>query len=404
MARTFNRLNAKKVSSIREAGRHADGGNLYLSVASSGAKSWTFFYKFEKRTREMGLGSLNAISLAEARKKAEAARRDLANGIDPLERKKSERMKPASKSFGDLAEEYIDIHKKSWKNPKHADQWRTTLKRDASALWKMGVDQIDVSHVLDVLRPMWARVPETARRLRGRIEKVLASAKVQKLRTGENPARWSENLDHLLPRLVKTDNHFAAMSFDKAPRFAAALRDQEGVGARALEFAMLTATRTIEAAPARWGEIDFDARVWTVPAERMKGSVKHSIPLSSRALAILEGLKGHDPVFIFPGNKPNRPIVTGTLGAVLKRMGIKDATAHGFRSSFKDWAAEKTKFENIVSEMALAHKIASDVEAAYRRGELMEKRRRLMEAWCGYLMRPARGERENIIPFGRKSA
>ena len=408
MAQTLFRLNAKTVASIKQPGRHADGGNLYLSVSPSGAKSWTFFYKFEKRTREMGLGSLNAITLAEAREKAQAARRDLANGIDPLERKKSERLKPATKTFGEVAEDYIQAHKSDWKNDKHQDQWRSSLMQHAASIWKMPVNEVDTPHVVAALDPIWLSISETARRVRGRIETVLDAAKAKGLRSGENPARWRGHLEMHLAKKRKKAGNFASMDYRDIPAFMAELRKQEGIGPRALEFLILNANRTSEVAEAPWSEFSQTEPHWTIAAARMKVEKDYTIPYSRRSREILDEMHGMDTTYVFPGTKrrkdgSSRPISTGTMASVLKRMGITDATVHGFRATFRTWAADETDHPRDVCEAALAHTISDKVEAAYNRAELLRKRNALLQDWADYCMSTP-VERENIIPFGRKSA
>ena len=408
MAQTLYRLSAKTVASIKEPGRHADGGNLYLSVSRSGSKSWSFFYKTGGRMREMGLGSFTAISLAEAREKAQAARRDLANGIDPLERKKSERLKPASKTFGEVAEDYIEAHKSDWKNDKHQEQWRSSLKQHAASLWKLPVNEIDTAQVVAALDPIWLSISETARRVRGRIETVLDSAKAKGLRSGENPARWRGHLDMILAKKRKKAGNFASMDYHEIPAFMAELHRQEGIGARALEFLILNANRTQEVASAPWAEFSQTEPTWTIAGARMKMSKDYTVPYARRSREILDEMHGLDSTFVFPGTKRGKdgsstPISTGTMSAVLKRMGIENATVHGFRASFRTWAANETNHPRDVCEAALAHTISDKVEAAYNRADLLRKRAALLQDWADYC-KSTPLERENIIPFGRRSA
>jgi len=408
MVQTLNRLTAKSVVAIREPGRHADGGNLYLSVSPSGAKSWTFFYKFRKRTREMGLGSVNAISLADARKKAKDGRTDLANGIDPLDRKRVDRAKPAAKTFGEVAEDYIAAHASDWKNEKHQDQWRASLKQHAALLWKMPVNEVDTEHVLAVLRPIWLTISETARRVRGRIETVLNAAKADGMRSGENPALWRGHLDMKLAKKRKKGGRFASMDYHDVPAFMVELRKQEGVGARALEFLILNANRTQEVSSAPWSEFSQVEPTWTIVAARMKAERDYTIPYARRSREILDEMFGKDANYVFPGFKQNKDgsfnsISTGTMSAVLKRMGIKGATVHGFRSSFRTWASDCTHHDRETCEAALAHAIGDKVEQAYDRAERLQKRNALLQDWENYCFSTP-VERQNIIPFGRKSA
>lgn len=410
MAQTLFKLNPKTISSIRKPGRHSDGGGLYLSVSKTGGKSWVFFYKLNGKQREMGFGSLNAVSLAEAREKAQAARNDLANKIDPLDKRNMERAKPKAKSFGECAKEYIESHKSDWKNSKHGDQWLNSLTTHAAHVWKMPVDEIETADVVKVLQPIWSNISETARRVRGRIETVLDSAKVLGYCTGENPARWRGHLDMILAKKRKAAENFAALPYKKLPQFMEDLRAQDGIGARALEFLVLTAIRTQgiiankkeKIVGACWSEIDFDAATWTIPKERMKTPKDHVVPLPARAMAILKEMQGLDPKVIFPGTKAGQSISSGTMSAVLRRMGVDDATVHGFRSTFKTWVADETVTENAVSKMALAHTISDKVEAAYNRADLLRKRRILADLWEAYcVMPPVDGK---VVPFAKQAS
>lgn len=408
MAQILNRLSAKTVLSKKTPGRYADGGNLYLSVSRSGSKSWTLFYRKDGRMREMGLGSVSAVTLADARERAKEARSDLANGIDPLQKKRATRARPATKTFGEVAEDYIEAHKSDWKNEKHQEQWRSSLKQHAAPLWKMSVNEIDTEHVVAVLRPIWLTISETARRVRGRIETVLNAAKAEKLRSGENPAQWRGHLDMILAKKRKKGGNFASMDYRDIPAFMADLRKQEGVGARALEFLILNANRTQEVTAAPWSEFSQIEPHWAIDAARMKMAKDYTIPYSRRAREILDEMHGLDATYVFPGSKrrkdgSSRPISTGAMSAVLKRMGIKNATVHGFRATFRTWAADKTFHPRDVCEASLAHTIADKVEAAYNRAELLEKRNALLQDWADYCMSTP-VEQANIIPFGRKSA
>jgi len=381
MASRINRLSARKVQTINKPGRHADGGNLYLNVTSSGARSWVFLYTFDGRQREMGLGSLHNVPLAQARELAAACRLALAAGRAP----RTVRAQSKPTTFGDMADELIASMEKSWRNAKHRAQWRMTLSVYAAPLRKKSIDKITTEDVLQVLKGLWHEKPETASRLRGRIEAVLNAAKAKGLRSGENPARWRGHLDSLLPkRSALTRTHHAALERDKLPGFLEKLREQNGISAKALEFTILTAARSGEVLGTRWPEIDFDKKIWTVPAERMKGGREHRVPLSCSALAILKemsAVKRSD--YVFPGTKADKPLSGMALEMAMRRLKA-DATPHGFRSTFRDWAAEETNASHEVCEMALAHTIASKVEAAYRRGDLFEKRRQLMDDWAAF--------------------
>jgi integrase len=406
MPRTLRNLTAAHVNRIRDdrtgkyTGMHSDGGGLYLQVTPSGA-SWLYCFMLNGRSREMGLGPLHSVGLADARRKAEGARRLRAEGIDPIEARKAERAKIALEAaraitFKDAAEKFIEAHRAGWRNAKHADQWSSTLETYVyPMLGSLSVQDIDVPLVLKVLEPIWKTKTETASRVRGRIEAVLDWATVRGYRRGDNPARWRGLLENVLPQRSKVQRvaHHAALPYAEIGAFVAALRKQEGISALALEFTILTAARTGEVIGAKWGEFDLVEKTWTIPAERMKGGREHRVPLSVRALEILAEMKplaqvalGQDETeaFVFPGGKPGKPLSNMAMLKLLERMGRDDLTAHGFRSTFRDWAAERTSYPREVAEMALAHSIGDKVEAAYRRGDLFEKRRRLMNEWAKF--------------------
>ncbi|MCP1844505.1 integrase [Bradyrhizobium sp. USDA 4524] len=416
MAREINRLNARSVATIKEFGRHADGGGLYLSISPNGGRRWVFLYRWRGKPTEIGLGSARVssppkaddVTLARARDLASEARALIAKGVNP----KGARRPQEGVTFGECAGQLFEAMRPSWRNEKHASQWRMTLLGKApdgtetefdycKPLRPMAVDAVTTNDVLEVLKPIWQSKPETASRLRGRIEKVLDAAKAQGLRSGENPARWRGHLDHLLPKQSKlTRGHHAAMSYASVPTFMSDLKTREAVAARALEFAILTAARSGEALGARWEEIDLDRGVWTVPPQRMKGGIEHRVPLPKRAVAILRTL--HEVrvgEHVFPGQKAKKPLSGMALEMMLRRMKIEDATPHGFRSSFRDWASECTNFSREVCEAALAHVIESKVEAAYRRGDLFEKRRKLMEAWAMFCSTP---KASKVVQFSGK--
>jgi integrase len=393
MARAIHRLTARQVAALREPGRYPDGGNLFVVIGPSGGRNWSLRYVIGGKSREMGLGPAtpDGVSLAEARERAAEARRLLAQGVDPLEQKRASEtaQKAASTTFGTFADQYIRDQRSGWANPKHAAQWEMTLG-DAycRSIRRLPITEVGVEHVLAVLSPHWQRVPETARRVRMRLEKVLDAAKVRGLRIGENPARWKGNLDHLLPRQTTKKAHHAALPFTEVPAFIGSLRARDkGTAALALELTILTAARSGEALGARWEEFDLEAKVWTIPQERMKARRPHRVPLSPAALDVLNIAKGRDDVWVFPGQKPGKPLSNMAMEMQLRRMDRDDITVHGFRSSFRDWAAETTAFPREVCEMALAHVIESDTEAAYRRGDLFEKRRKLMDAWAAFVTR-----------------
>jgi integrase len=413
VGRKVDRLTALKVSRTKTPGVYADGGGLYLQVTSETARSWIFRYTLRGVAREMGLGSLNTFGLSEARATARKCRQLCHDGVDPLEAREAghaaAKLNAAkSKTFEECAASYVEAHRAGWKNPKHVLQWGNTLKVYADPVFgSLPVQAIDTGLVLKVLEPIWTTKPETAGRVRGRIEAVLDWAKVRGYREGENPARWRGHLDKLLaPRFkVRKVKHHSALPYDELPAFMAELRTQNGVSARALEFLILTGVRTGEALGARPGEVK--GKVWIVPPERMKGGKEHRVPLSEAALAVLAGMKDEGAKFIFPGGKRGKPLSNMALLTVLRRMGRPGITVHGFRSSFRDWCAERTNYPREVAEMALAHAVSDKVEAAYRRGDLFIKRVRLMEEWarhCGTVeeqTNPTKDQRAVVPMHGR---
>ncbi|MGH6839948.1 MAG: tyrosine-type recombinase/integrase [Methylocella sp.] len=397
MVKFLNRLSARTVATLKTPGRHADGGNLYLRVDAKGRKRFTFMYEFGGRQREAGLGGIHCMTLARAREKASAFRVVLADGRDPLERRPGIATAATPQTFGQVADSFLAAKSPSWRNAKHRAQWRMTLEIYAASLRPMLAAEVDTGAVLAILTPIWQAKPETASRLRGRIEAVLDAARVAGHLPADrpNPARWKGHLEKILPAARKLSRgHHAAMPYTEVPAFVQSLRGQNGIAARALEFLILTAGRTGEVLGARWREIDLDAKVWTVPAERMKASREHRVPLSGPAVAILEKLalrKMGD--FVFPGQKLIRPLSNMALEMALRRMKITGAmTVHGLRSSFRDWAGDKTAFPREVAEAALAHVAGDATEQAYRRGDALEKRRALMAAWAAFC-EPSEGAR-----------
>jgi integrase len=418
MARQLHRLNTLAINRLTTPGRHADGGGLYVVVRQTGqdasgektfAKTFVFLYRDRrnvKKFREMGLGAFPAVSLAAARKKAEAARQLLEEGEDPLAVKRQAEGVP---TFGALAEKVMSAQETQFRNDKHRAQWRATISQSgyAGPLWDLKVSDIETSHVLDVLRMIWTAKAETASRVRGRIEKILDAAKAMGFRSSENPARWRGHLDRLLPQRQKLQRgHHKAMPWQDLPAFIARLRAIDSVSARCLEFVILAAARSGEVLRskrdgiimgARWEEIDFAAKIWTVPAVRMKAGQVHRVPLCERVLAILEemGRAGRDG-FIFPGERRDQPLSEMGLEGLMRRMGAKPFTVHGFRSSFRDWAGERTSFPREIAEAALAHTIGNTVEQAYRRGDALERRRELMQAWAQFC-EPEKAS--NVVPL-----
>ncbi len=399
MAKAINRLPANVLTRKLPPGRHADGGNLYLSISQSNAKRWVFLYRgANSRPIEMGLGSARDVPLAKAREKAAAARALLADRKDPLEARRAEAAVP---TFGEAAEALIASMRPSWKNQKHADQWNMTLlgidpkgnpaEQDyCKSIREKAVDKIETEHVLQILRPIWQAKPETASRLRGRIERVLDAARAQGHRTGENPARWRGHLDLILPKRTKLSRgHHAAMPYAEVPAFVRRIRENVTMSNLALEFTILTVARSTEAREMVWTEVDRVDAVWTVPAERMKEEREHRVPLCARALEILElaaRLAGKRQCeYVFPGAKRGRPLSDMSLTMALRRSGHKAYTVHGFRSSFRDWCGDETEFAREIAEAALSHAVGDESERAYRRGDALKKRRGLMEAWAAHL-------------------
>ncbi len=400
MALSLNKLTARTVTSITTPGRHSDGGNLYLVVDKSGAKRWVFLYRRNDRPREMGLGGLDTVSLAAARDLAAAARIQLQNGIDPIEAKNA--FVQEIPSFGDCADDFIDTMAPQFRNPKHVEQWKMTLRVYAAPLRPKPVNEITASDVVEALKPIWLTKPETASRVRGRIERVLDAAKTKGFRSGENPALWRGNLVNLLPKRKKLSRgHHAAMPYVEVPAFVAELRKRSATAARALEFTILTAARSGETFGMRWAEVDRKAGVWTVPPWRMKALREHRVPLTPRALAILDemALAGTDfNAFVFPGQKEGKPLSNTAMEMQLRRMKV-DVTTHGFRSSFRDWCGEKSTFPREIAEAALSHVVGDETERAYWRSDVLEKRRRLMTAWANYC-EPKTG---NVVPMQRRA-
>ena len=393
--RTLNRLTAVQVMRAKKRGVYSDGGGLYLQITRTLTKSWLFRYMRNGVPHGMGLGPIHTVSLAEARIKAQDVRRMLLDGIDPLEAKKAKRQaerreRLKSLPFRDCANQYIDAHRKSWKNEKHADQWGSPIETYANPIiGNLMVTEIDTDEMMRVLEPIWAEKTETATRLRGRIESILAWATVRGYRAGLNPARWKGHLDHLLPkpsRLRKT-NHHAALPYAEAAAFMQSLLRQEGAAAQALRLVILTASRTNEVIAARKSEFDLPAKIWTIPAERMKAGREHRVPLSPAAVALVKPLVDTGAsAFLFPATKENQHLSNMAMLQLLKRMKREDLTVHGFRSTFKDWARETTDYAREVSEAALAHIIGDQTEAAYARGDLFTKRASLMQDWADYLL------------------
>jgi integrase len=414
MARQIDRLSALKVERVKKPGMYADGGGLYLRVTPEGAKNWVLRYMLDRRPHWMGLGPLALYGLQEARARALDARRKRHDGIDPIEARRADRARQrldAAKAitFKECAEAYIASHRAGWRNEKHKYQWSQTLAQFVyPEIGSLPVQAIDTALVLKALEPIWTTKPETASRVRQRIENILDSAKARGYREGENPARWRGHLDKVLPARsrVREVEHLAALPYEELPAFLVNLRTREAVAARALEFLILTAARTGEVIGARWNEIDVADKTWTVPADRMKARREHRVPLSARALAILQEMQAvrqgdDDKAYVFPGPRRGKPLSNMAFLMLLRRMALKDLTVHGFRATFKTWASECTSFQNEIAEAALAHIIGDKVEQAYRRGDMFEKRRRLMQQWAAFCATATTGKERggNVTPL-----
>jgi len=391
MPKIAKELSALEVNRLRTKGNHAVGGvsGLYLYVNDNGARSWVMRLTIGSKRRHIGLGSFPTVSLAIAREQARACRVEIMQGNDPVEAKRTKaaqlRAEQAAQiTFSKASESYIAAHGDAWRNPKHRAQWSNSLKTYADPIMgKLAVRDIGQEHVLKVLEPIWKQKNETASRVRGRIESVLDWCTVRGFRSGDNPARWKGHLDKLLPAPSKVQKvkHYNALPFKEVPSFMQALAQRKGIAARALEFAILCASRSGEVRGAVWTEVDLVKKVWTIPAERMKAGKEHRVPLTESAIRILKEQSKLPSRSDYVFEAPNGGQLSDmTLSAVLRRMNV-DAVPHGFRSTFRDWAGEVTHFPRELAEQALAHTIENKVEAAYRRGDALEKRREMMEAW-----------------------
>lgn len=399
-----NKLTDSRVRSSTKPGRYGDGDGLWLHVAKAGSKSWVFIYIRQGRRREMGLGAFGAgtgeVTLAAARVKADEVRGILGRGGDPFADMTERQKAPNRKTFAEVVTAFIEGREADWRNDKHKAQWKMTLGDGyCRAIGRRFVDEITTDDVVAILGPIWRSKYETASRLRGRLERVLDFARVEGLRTGENPARWKGHLEHRLSspteRMVR--GHHAAMPYADVGGLISRLREAEGIGARALEFTILTAARTGETVGARFEEVDLETAVWTVPGERMKAGRPHRVPLSPRAVEIVGQMRARRlNDYVFPGVHDRRHMSTATMTKALATAGGGAFTVHGFRSSFRDWAAEQTAFPDAVAEAALAHIVGDAVERAYRRGDALEKRRKLMVAWASYIARGA-DSKSNVI-------
>ena len=384
---TRNKLNARKVATLTRVGMHGDGGGLYLRIRPSGSRSWVFVRVVNGVRRELGLGPAADVTLAEAREEAASLRRAFRSGRDPVAERKTAREDAKPKlTFGQFAEDCMAEIVKGYRSEKHRNQWFSTIRTYASDLYSKPIDSVDTQDVLSVISPIWLEKPETAGRVRQRLERILSAATVQQYRSGDNPARLHGHLDQILPKQEKRQNHHAALPYKDLSPFMADLRKRAGTAARALEFAILTAARTSETLGMVWAELDLEGKVWTIPAERMKAGESHEVPLSEAVVAILEAVKPQkdDPSQKVFTNGKGTSLSNMAMTLVLRRMGRSDITVHGFRSTFRDWAGEETSYPREVAEMALAHQVGGKTERAYRRGRSLDKRRSMMEAWSKF--------------------
>ncbi|MDQ0319698.1 integrase [Pararhizobium capsulatum DSM 1112] len=380
----IHKLTDAKIRSGLKVGRHGDGGGLYLEAAPGGTKSWLFMWKVSGRRRAMGLGSYPTVTLASARAKAAKAKADVAEGRDPVA---SQRKAQGNPTFAQTVDDFLAANSPAWRNSKHRDQWAMTLGDTyCKPIRSKPVDGITVDDVLKILSPIWTSKNETASRLRGRIERVLDFAKVKGWRDGLNPALWNGNLQHLLPARQKLQRgHHPALPYKDLPAFMAELRTRGALAALALEFLILTAARSGEVYGATWNEFDLGIGVWTIPAARMKAAREHVVPLSKAALSIMQSLhEVRSGPYVFPGQRPSRPLSSSAMEMLLRRMNRDAYTVHGFRSSFRDWAGDETDYPRDLIETALAHTVGDATERAYRRSTAQAKRLALLEDWARY--------------------
>lgn len=383
MARTIQKLTEKAIQSVKKAGRLSDGGGLYLRVNSSNAKSWSFMWNYAGKRKELGLGAYPAITLADARRKAVLCREAVANGNDP----NPNASKQAEPTFSECSTFFLDTMEQQWSNKKHRQQWRNTLEQYCKPFNNKRVSQVSLEDVLGVLTKIWKEKPETASRLRGRIERILNYAKVRGWRRDENPAAWRGNLDNVLPKPVKLSRgHHPSLPYTELPTFMERLRKREALAARALELAILTGCRTGEVLNAEWSEFDFEEKVWNIPAIRMKNKKKqHRVPLIDATIDILKPLNEIQlNQFVFPGQKPNQPLSEMAMEMQMRRLNAKPFTVHGFRATFKDWCSDETSFQWEIVEGSLSHKVGNATAQAYRRTDALEKRRQVLQAWASY--------------------
>ena len=396
MARAINRLTSRGAKALREPGMHADGQGLYLRIDQTGARRWVWIYFRHGKRREMGLGSIEDVELSEARAAASKARQDLGEGLDPIDKRRADAIPPTARTFSAVANDLMDALEPSWRSPKQRGQWEASLTQHAPAIWKADVSAVDTEMVLAALTPIWSAKAETATRVRSRIERVLDAAKARGLRQGENPARWRGHLASLLPKAARNKAHFDAMPYGDVPALISLLASRKSISALALRFLILTGKRSGEVRGADWSEIK--GETWVIPAERMKAGKEHREPLSQAAIALLDSIpRDVRSGLIFPGW--NGPLSDMTLSKVLRANKIPNATVHGFRSSFRDWAGDCTHHPRELIEEALAHQVGNAVERAYRRSDALEKRRGLMVAWADFCT----GKTGNVTQFPKRA-
>jgi integrase len=403
MARLMNRLSARFVDKAVTPGLFADGAGLYLRVAPGGSKQWIFRYQRGKQ-HDLGLGPTHAVPLADARRKAFELRRQLFDGIDPARERRRAHQRPVEEiTFAECAKQFITSHQAAWKaGGKSAHQWTASLTAEVfPVIGKLPVKEIETGDVMRVLDRIWTEKPVTASLIRARIEAVLGWATTRGYRTGDNPARWRDHLENLLPSPKKVRNVVPAIPLDMVPAFLTALRGRKGMSYRAIELVLFTAVRSGEALGARWGEVDLRDRLWTVSGQRTKTGAELTVPLSDAAVETLTGLAElGQGEFVFPGTKSDRPLSPNAMQASLANLDFGNSTIHGLRATFRTWAAERTNFAPELAEAALGHKVGTQVERAYRRGSFLQRRRALMDAWANFCTAPTAEIGGEVIAIG----
>lgn len=402
--RQLNRLTALAIGKLVDPGYYADGGGLYLQISASGSRSWIYRFSLMGRAREMGLGPLSTVSLAAARKEAAECRSLVKQRIDPIAARDRHMTEHTAEvvTFRDAAQSFITARESTWNNKKHAKQWTSTMTTYAyPVIGDVAVGDITTGMIVQIIQPIWTKKGETARRVRGRIKAILDAETVLGHRSGENPARYSDHLDRVLPKVKKRQQikHHPALPWEDMPALIKELAGRPKRAARALHLLILTATRTNEIQFAKVGEFDLTAKVWTIPAERMKMKVEHRVPLSEEAVRIVQdAMTRAKDGWLFPGYKPGKPLSNMAMLLLLRRMDRADITVHGFRSTFRDWVADCTDYPNELAEKALAHTVKSETERAYRRRDMLERRRQMMEDWARYCQEG----NANVVSMGER--